>query len=54
MKFADCLERAGLDVFEAGHFSEDLAMLCEEGDYVDKPDIRTMLALIRTRLEELI
>ena len=54
VKFADCLERAGLDVFEAGHFSEDLAMLCEEGDYVDKPDIRTMLALIRTRLEELI
>ncbi len=51
--FADRLERAGLDVFEAGHFSEDLAMLCEEGDYVDKPDIQTMLALIRTRLEEL-
>ena len=54
VKFAGCLERAGLDVFEAGHFSEDLAMLCEEGDYVDKPDIRTMLALIRTRLEELL
>ncbi len=54
VKFAGCLERAGLDVFEAGHFSEDLAMLCEEGDYVDKPDIQTMLALIRTRLEELI
>ena len=53
VKFAGCLERAGLDVFEAGHFSEDLAMLCEEGDYVDKPDIQTMLALIRTRLEEL-
>ena len=54
VNFAGCLERAGLDVFEAGHFSEDLAMLCEEGDYVDKPDIQTMLALIRTRLEELI
>ena len=54
VKFADRLERAGLDVFEAGHFSEDLAMLCEEGDYVDKPDIQTMLALIRTRLEELL
>lgn len=54
VKFAGCLERAGLDVFEAGHFSEDLAMLCEEGDYVDKPDIQTMLALIRTRLEELL
>ena len=24
-RFADCLERAGLDVFEEGHFSEDLA-----------------------------
>ena len=54
VNFAGCLERAGLDVFEAGHFSEDLAMLCEEGDYVDKPDIQTMLALIRTRLEELL
>lgn len=54
VKFAGCLEKAGLDVFEAGHFSEDLAMLCEEGDYVDKPDIQTMLALIRTRLEELL
>ena len=54
VSFADRLEKAGLDVFEAGHFSEDLAMLCEEGDYVDKPDIQTMLALIRTRLEELI
>ena len=53
VSFADCLERAGLDVFEAGHFSEDLAMLCEEGDYVDKPDIQTMLALIRARLQEL-
>ena len=53
VSFAGCLERAGLDVFEAGHFSEDLAMLCEEGDYVDKPDIQTMLALIRTRLQEL-
>ena len=52
--FADCLEQAGLDVFEAGHFTEDLTMLCDPADYVDKPDNDTLMALIRARLEELL
>ena len=52
--FADCLERAGLDVFEEGHFSEDLAMLCDPADYTDSPDNDTLIALIRARLEQLL
>ena len=52
--FADCLERAGLDVFEDGHFSEDLAMLCDPADYTDSPDNDTLIALIRARLEQLL
>ncbi len=51
--FAGRLFQAGLDVFEAGHFSEDLAMLCDRSEYVDMPDNETLIGLIRTRLEEL-
>ena len=51
--FAGRLFQAGLDVFEAGHFSEDLAMLCDRSGYVDSPDNETLIGLIRTRLEEL-
>ena len=51
--FAGRLFQAGLDVFEAGHFSEDLAMLCDRSAYVDMPDNETLIGLIRTRLEEL-
>ena len=51
--FAGRLFQAGLDVFEAGHFSEDLAMLCDRSEYVDSPDNETLIGLIRTRLEEL-
>ena len=51
--FAGRLFQAGLDVFEAGHFSEDLAMLCDRSEYVDMPDNETLIGLIRTRLDEL-
>ncbi len=54
MHFADCLERAGLDVFEEGHFTEDLTMLCDSSEYTDKPDNETLLHLIRERLETLL
>ena len=54
VRFAGCLEQAGLDVFEAGHFSEDLAMLCDPSEYTDKPDNDTLIGFIRTRLEELL
>ena len=50
--FAGRLFQAGLDVFEAGHFSEDLAMLCDRSEYVDMPDNEALIGLIRTRLDE--
>ena len=53
VRFAGCLEQAGLDVFEAGHFSEDLTMLCDRTEYVDQPDNEAMLRLIRERVEEI-
>ena len=52
--FAGCLEQAGLDIFEAGHFTEDLTMLCAPSEYTDKPDNDTLLGLIRARLETLL
>ena len=52
--FSGCLEQAGLDIFEAGHFTEDLTMLCAPSEYTDKPDNDTLLGLIRARLEALL
>ena len=54
VRFAGCLEQAGLDIFEAGHFTEDLTMLCDPSEYTDKPDNDTLLGLIRARLEKLL
>ena len=54
VRFAGCLERAGLDVLEQGYLSEDLAMLCDRADYVEMPDNDRMFTLIRRRLEALL
>ena len=54
VRFAGRLEQAGLDIFEAGHFTEDLTMLCDPSEYTDKPDNDTLLGLIRARLETLL
>ncbi len=54
VRFAGCLERAGLDVLEQGYLSEDLAMLCDKADYVEMPDNDRLFALIRRRLEKLL
>ena len=54
IRFADCLNQAGIDVYEQGYFSEDLAMICQPGDYREMPENSKMLALIRARLEELL
>ena len=54
VRFAGCLQQAGLDIFEAGHFTEDLTMLCDPSEYTDKPDNDTLLGLIRARLEALL
>jgi len=54
VRFAGCLERAGLDVLEQGYLSEDLAMLCDRADYVEMPDNDRLFTLIRRRLEALL
>ena len=54
VRFAGCLEQAGLDVLEQGYLSEDLAMLCSPADYVEMPDNDRLFVLIRRRLEELL
>ena len=54
VRFAGCLERAGLDVLEQGYLSENLAMLCDKADYVEMPDNDRLFALIRRRLEKLL
>ena len=52
--FADCLYQAGLDVFEEGYLSEDLAPLCDPADLKEMPDNDRLMALIRGRLETLL
>ena len=52
--FADCLNQAGLEVFEEGYLSEDLAALCPEEERKEMPENRKLLGLIRARLEALL
>ena len=52
--FADCLYQAGLDVFEEGYLSEDLAPLCDPAELKEMPDNDRLIALIRVRLEMLL
>ena len=52
--FADCLYQAGLDVFEEGYLSEDLAPLCDPAELKEMPDNDRLMALIRGRLETLL
>ena len=52
--YSDCLKQAGLDVFEEGYLSEDLAALCDPADLKEMPDNDRLLALIRQRLEVLL
>lgn len=54
MQFAELLGRAGVDVFEQGYLSEDLAALCDPEELVEMPDNPRIMALIRKRLEELL
>lgn len=52
--YSDCLKQAGLDVFEEGYLSEDLAALCDPADLKEMPDNDRLLSLIRQRLEVLL
>ena len=54
MQFVELLGRAGIDVFEQGYLSEDLAALCDPEELVEMPDNPRIMALIRKRLEELL
>ena len=54
MQFAELLGRTGIDVFEQGYLSEDLAALCDPEELVEMPDNPRIMALIRKRLEELL
>ena len=54
MHFADCLSKAGVDVFEDGYLSEDLARLCDPAELREMPENRKLLRLIRERLETLL
>lgn len=54
MQFAELLGRAGIDVFEQGYLSEDLAALCDPEELVEMPNNPRIMALIRKRLEELL
>ncbi len=54
MQFAELLGSAGIDVFEQGYLSEDLAALCDPEELVEMPDNPRIMALIRKRLEELL
>ncbi len=52
--FADCLNQAGLEVFEEGYLSEDLAALCPAEELKEMPENGKLLGLIRARLEALL
>ena len=54
MHYADCLSRAGVDVFEEGYLSEDLAHLCDPAELKEMPENGKLLKLIRARLETLL
>ena len=52
--YADCLSQAGLDVFEEGYLSEDLASLCDPAELKEMPENSKLMKLIRARLETLL
>ena len=54
IRFADCLYRAGLDVFEEGYLPKDLAPLCDPAAVREIPDTERLISLIRRRLEALL
>ena len=51
--FAEKLGRAGIEVFEEGYLSEDLAALCDPADFREMPDNERLMGLIREKLTEM-
>ena len=51
ISFADKLTRAGIETFEGGILSEDLAVLCDPAEVKETPDALGIIRAIRSRLE---
>ena len=51
--FAEKLGRAGIEVFEEGYLSEDLAALCDPTEFREMPDNERLMGLIREKLTEM-
>ena len=53
VSFAEKLGRAGIEVFEEGYLSEDLAALCDPAEFREMPDNERLIGLIREKLTEM-
>lgn len=53
VSFAEKLGRAGIEVFEEGYLSEDLAALCDPTEFKEMPDNERLMSLIREKLTEM-
>ena len=53
VNFAEKLGRAGIEVFEEGYLSEDLAALCDPAEFREMPDNERLIGLIREKLTEM-
>lgn len=53
VSFAEKLGRAGIDVFEEGYLSEDLAALCDPAEFREMPDNERLMGLISEKLTEM-
>ena len=51
--FAEKLGRAGIEVFEEGYLSEDLAALCDPAEFREMLDNERLMGLIREKLTEM-
>lgn len=51
--FAEKLGRAGIEVFEEGYLSADLAALCDPAEFREMPDNERLMGLIREKLTEM-
>ena len=51
--FAEKLGRAGIEVFEEGYLSEDLAALCDPAELKEMPDNERLMGLIMEKLTEM-
>ena len=53
VSFAEKLGRAGIEVFEEGYLSEDLAALCDPAEFREMPDNERLMGLISEKLTEM-